>query len=378
MKSLEELRERINSIDEKMIELFQERMSVVSSVADYKRMNGMDILDENREKEVIKIHLTNLKKYSMADVDEVEIFLKDIMDISKNFQKKRIEKFCGYGGELEPVKYDSSCKVGFQGVPASFSHEALVGYFGDKVRAVGFDDFEDVFESLRNGNIDYGILPVENSSTGGISQVYDLLERYDFYIVGEKCIEVTQNLLGIYDSSIDDIEEVYSHSQAFLQSREFLKKHSRWKLIPYFNTAKSAEYVSRENNKHKASIASKEAAEFYGLHVLKENINYNNNNYTRFIIIGRNMICDKNSDKISILVALPHRVGSLYNILKFFWKNNLNMTKIDSRPIINKPWQYFFYIDFQGNVTKSETKYALQGIRTESSYFKLLGSYKED
>lgn len=376
MESLDKLRNKINKIDKEMVELFQKRMSVVSKVAEYKKRNHMKVLDENREEEVIETQLKNFKQNSMKS--EIETFLRDIMSISRNLQKKKIVESLEHDSKSEIMEYDHSCRVGFQGILASFSYEALIDYFGDKVKTIGFDNFEDVPESLEKGDIDYGILPIENSSTGGIPQVYDLLEKHDIYIVGEKCIKVNHNLLGVPGTSIEDIEEVYSHSQAFMQSSKFLKTHVNWKLIPYFNTAKSAEYIKKKNDRSKASIASRKAAEFYGLDILKENINYNSDNYTRFIIVGRNMVYDRRYDKISILVTLPHRSGSLYNIVKFFWKNNLNMTKIESRPIMNRPWQYFFYIDFSGNIMEESTKNTLEGIKRESSYFKLLGNYKED
>ncbi|MHC6180529.1 bifunctional chorismate mutase/prephenate dehydratase [Clostridium sp. JNZ X4-2] len=376
MESLDELRNKINKIDGEMIELFQQRMNIVSKVAEYKEKKHMEILDKSREEDIIKIHLDNIGHRSMAN--EIEVFLRDVMSISKSLQKKKIMGLHNKDNTSKIRTYNSSCEVGFQGIFASFSYEALTNYFGDKVKTAGFDNFKDVFQALENGNIDYGVLPIENSSTGGISEVYDLLEKHKFYIVGEKCIKVNHNLIGTAGASIEDIREVYSHSQAFMQCSSFLEKHKEWRLIPYFNTARSAEYVKKENNKIKASIASKKAAEFYGLNILEENINYNSDNYTRFIIIGRNMEYDKKCDKVSILVTLPHKSGTLYNILKFFWENNLNMTKIESRPMINKPWQYFFYIDFCGNIMENGTENAIEGIERESSYFKLLGNYRGD
>ncbi len=273
-------------------------------------------------------------------------------------------------------KRDTSYKVGFQGVRASFSHQALIEYFGDSEDTACFSRFEQVFEALENEKIRYGVLPIENSSTGGIAEVYDLLRKYGFYIVGEKCIKVDHNLLGIKGAEILDIDEIYSHEQGFLQCKEFLDSHENWRLIPYFNTAKSAELIKDENLKRKGCIASKKAAEVYGLDILKTNINYNVNNHTRFIIIEKNMKFSEDLDKISVVIALAHKSGALYSILRYFEEYNSNMIKIESRPMVDKSWEYFFYIDFHGNLLEEGTKNLLKDIEKDSLYFKFLGNYK--
>lgn len=271
-----------------------------------------------------------------------------------------------------------SNKIGFQGVEASFSHQALIEYFGAKAETSYFSTFKGVFEALKNGKIGYGIVPIENSSTGSITEVYDLLGQYGYYIVGEKCIKVNHNLLGIKGTQLSDINEVYSHPQGFLQSKEFLDMHNEWMLIPYFNTAKSALYISRENLKSKACVASKQAATLYGLDILKENINDNSNNYTRFIIIGRHVELDSQCDKITIFTTLPHKVGALCNILKHFSDQNSNMSKIESRPIEGKTWEYQFYIDFHGNILDESTQNILKGIEEDCITCKFLGNYKAE
>lgn len=275
------------------------------------------------------------------------------------------------------LENDKSYKIGFYGVEASFSHEALLEYFGNISNTLSCGEFKDVFNALDRGVIKYGVLPIENSSTGSINEVYDLLRNYGFYIVGEKCIKVNHNLLGIKGASISDIKEIYSHSQAFMQSKEFLE-NKKLKLIPYFSTARSAKYISEERCKSKGCIASKRAAELYNLDVLQEDINYNKKNYTRFIIIGKSMEIDHGSDKISIVFTLEHKVGTLYNILKHFEENNLNMTKIESRPKIDSPWQYYFYIDFYGNLCNKNAQKVVEKIKNECEYFKLLGNYNAD
>ncbi|WP_446897794.1 prephenate dehydratase [Clostridium sp. LBM24168] len=275
------------------------------------------------------------------------------------------------------LENEKSYKIGFYGVEASFSHEALLEYFGSIYNTLSCNEFKDVFNALDKGVIKYGVLPIENSSTGSINDVYDLLRNYGFYIIGEKCIKVNHNLLGVKGASISDIKEIYSHSQAFMQSKEYLE-NIKLKLIPYFSTAGSAKYISNSGCVSKGCIASKKAAELYNLDVLKEGINYNKKNYTRFIVIGRYMEIDDNSNKISIVFTLEHKVGTLYNILKHFEENNLNMTKIESRPKIDSPWQYYFYIDFYGNLNNKNAQKVVEEIKNECEYFKLLGNYSED
>ncbi len=270
---------------------------------------------------------------------------------------------------------DYSLTVGFQGVKGSFSEEALIQHFGYGVDMVNVEEFEDIFIELKNNNIDYGVLPIENSSTGGISEVYDLLNKYEFYIVGEEYVKVNHHLMAIDGSSIEDIKEVYSHSQAFSQCSEFLNGHTNWKLIPYHNTAKSAEHVKKSNKKYMAAIGSIRASKLYGLKILKYNINTNNYNSTRFVIISKHMRQDKDCNKISAVLSLEHRAGSLYNALRAFAKNDINLLKIESRPIKDRPWQYIFYIDFEGNLSNENAHTAVELVKESCLNFRLIGSY---
>ncbi|MDF2673497.1 MAG: PheA, partial [Clostridiales bacterium] len=276
MEDLKALRAQINEIDEALVDLFIKRMEVVQRVAKYKIDNSMEVLDRGREEQIINKHLSNIEDVNTKA--ELHEFLEDLLSISRKAQQKLIRK----SAMVNNIKITApSEKVGYQGVPASFSHQAAIEYFGNNTETIHFTNFKEVFEAIQNDEIKYGVLPIENSSTGGISEVCDLLGEYGCYIVGEKCIKVEHNLLGIKGADIYDIREVYSHTQGFLQCKSYFDKHTDWRLIPYYNTAKSAEYVSMQNSKGKACVASKKAAELYNLNVLKENINYSRNNYTR-------------------------------------------------------------------------------------------------
>jgi chorismate mutase/prephenate dehydratase len=330
----------------------------------------MEVLDRSREEQIINKHLNNFEDAtSKAEIHE---FLEDLLSISRKAQLKLIRNSAEENNINNEVLLE---KVGYQGVPASFSHQAVTEYFGENAETTNYTSFKEVFEAIQNKDIKYGVLPIENSSTGGISEVYDLLGEYGCYIVGEKCIKVEHNLLGIKGADISDIKEVYSHTQGFLQCKSYFDNYPDWRLIPYFNTAKSAEYVSKENIKSKACVASKKAAEMYNLNIIKENINYNSNNYTRFIIIGKEINLSKQCDKISVAITMPHKSGALYSILKHFTDKNLNMLKIESRPIADKSWEYSFYIDLHGNIMDESTSNVLGCIKKESLDYKLLGNY---
>ncbi|KOA18874.1 P-protein [Clostridium homopropionicum DSM 5847] len=387
MDALENVRKEIDSIDRQLVELFEKRMEAVLKVAQYKKENNIPILNKNREEEVISKNLQRVKNRAFEKPEEE--FLKSIMSISRKLQAREIFEYNTYSQESHGSKLgytvanEATCipkrediTAGFQGVAGAFGEEALIGHFGDKVTIKNFSEFEDVFIALKNNEIDYGVLPIENSSTGGISEVYDLIRKYGFFIVGERILKVNHNLIGLKGTKLEDIKEVYSHPQGLQQCREFLRSHPNWECIPYRNTAASAEMIKNENNKEKAAIGSKRAAEAHGLEVIETNINYNKSNYTKFIIIGKNLELEKDYDKITIILSLPHKAGALYNILSIFTENNLSMVKIESRPILDKPFEYFFYIDFEGNLEDKNVKEAIRAIRDNSYDFKLLGNYK--
>lgn len=265
--------------------------------------------------------------------------------------------------------------VAFYGVSGSFTEEALFKYFPNDVDTKSCEQFEDVFTALVNGEVDYGVLPIENSSTGGIGAVHDLLNQYDCYITGETYVKPIQNLVGIKGATIEDITEVYSHPQGFEQGKTFLSQYN-FQLIPYYSTSKSAEFVKTQNKKHIAAIASRKAAELYNLDVIAENINFNQHNTTRFIILGKSLKVNSSCDKISIVLSTAHKAGALYETLKLFADNNINMLKIESRPVQHTPWEYYFYIDFEGNIEDPVIKKAIDSMRTDCHHFKLLGNYR--
>lgn len=230
-------------------------------------------------------------------------------------------------------------------------------------------------EAIKEGMADYAVLPIENSSAGEVSDIYDLLEEYENYIVGEQIIKIHHALVGLPDAEISDIKTVYSHPQALMQCAGYLNEKHDWHQVSLSNTALAAVKVLKDGDKSQAAIASQAAAEFHGLKVLQMPINDNRFNSTRFIIATNRKMYEQYAKKVSICFELPHRKGSLYNILSHIIYNDLNMCKIESRPIPDRNWEYHFFVDFEGNLDDSSVKSAIRGIMEESVNFKILGNY---
>ena len=374
MELLEDYRVAIDKIDREITQLLEKRMNVAKAISKYKMENNMQIFHPDREKMVIEKNKGYLENKEYEEL--VESFYDNLMYLSRLVQQKEI--YPENKIYTKPYKNDrENLVVGYQGVAGSFGNEAMLKYFKNIKEAKSYEKFEEVFKAVESGEIEYGILPVENSSTGGIGTVEDLLKEYNLYIVGEECIKISQNLVGIKGATVDDIKEVYSHPQGFEQSTKFFDKHKNYNLIPYSNTAISAKLVSDLKDKSKAAIASERAAKLYDLKIIKKDVNDLKNNYTRFIVIGRNLECDETCDKVSILFSVEDTSGGLYNLIRDIKEFGLNMSKIESRPNRNNPWNYIFFVDFDGNLFDENIKQAVNVIARNSKYFKLLGCYRD-
>ena len=374
MDLLGDYRTEIDKIDKEMTKLLEKRMNISKSISKYKMEHDMQIFHPEREKIVIEKNKGYLENKEYGDL--VESYYDNLMYLSRLVQQKEI--YSENNIYTKPYKNDrENLVVGYQGVPGSFGNEAMLKYFKNIKEAKSYEKFEDVFKAVEDGEIEYGILPVENSSTGGIGTVEDLLKEYNLYIVGEECIRISQNLFGIKGATVDEIKEVYSNPQGFEQSTKFFDKHKDYNLIPYSNTAISAKLVSDLKDKSKAAIASERAAKLYDLKIIKKDVNDLKNNYTRFIVIGRDLECDETCDKVSILFSIEDTSGGLYTVIRDIKEFGLNMSKIESRPNRNNPWNYIFFVDFDGNLFDVNIKKAINTIARSSKYFKLLGCYRD-
>lgn len=382
MEDLNALRTQIDEVDYELSALLEKRMNIVEKIGKTKLKNNLSVIDPSRASLVVEKAVKRLQEQKFSS--EIAQIFTNIISVSEEMQKEMIKKANkdhDYISDMlrsaKPKKAISKeVKVVYQGVPGSFAEAALNQYFGkDTTNKHSVEEFEDVFKALKNNEADYGILPIENSQTGSIAEVYDLFRKYRCFIVGETKVLATQNLLGIKGAKLSDIKTLYSHPQGFLQSKEFLNQHKEIETVLMSNTAISARYISEQNDITKGAIASSVAAETYNLDILEKSINTDKNNTTRFIIIAATPEIEDNSSKISMSFTLPNVSGALSRILFIFAKNDLNMLKIESRPIANKKFEYFFYADICGNINDEKVKKALNEVALATSYFELLGNY---
>ncbi|MBA7478249.1 2-dehydro-3-deoxyphosphooctonate aldolase [subsurface metagenome] len=272
-------------------------------------------------------------------------------------------------------------KVAFQGEPGAFSENALLRYFPDNVRSVPLQEFRDVFDSVLAGKSHYGIIPIENTLTGSIHQNYDLLLQYpDIRIVGEKTIRIIHNLIGLPEADLKDIRRVYSHPQGLSQCARFLDKHPNWEKIPFYDTAGSIAFVAREGKRENAGIASLDAARVHKMKVLKEGIETDSRNYTRFVIIAREELAQTdrqigNANRASLVFSSANTPGSLFRVLQVLAERKINMVKLESRPIAGKPWEEMFYVDVDIPEEESVFQQALEELAKVTETLRTLGLY---
>lgn len=270
-----------------------------------------------------------------------------------------------------------SIKVGYQGVNGTFSEIAVNNYFkGKDFEGVNYTNFINIVKDVEDGIIDYALLPVENTTTGIISRTYDLFKDYDIFAIGEINVLIEENLIVIKDTKLSDIKEVYSHPEVIGQCSQFFSNNPHLKAISYQDTAKSVEYIKKENDKSKAALASYLAAKYYGLDILLKNVQDNKNNMTRFLCVSKNKEVSEDADKISTMFVIKHEPGSLFRLLEIFAKNGINLLKLESRPIQGKLFEYCFYLDFDGNINDPKIIETLKQAEKTANYYKVLGCYR--
>lgn len=313
-------------------------------------------------------------RQKIADIDRQ---ISDLYQMRVGLTEKLTE-YCPKSGEeifgFSPVDKLSfqGARVVFQGVEGAYSQQALLKYFGEGIKSYHVETWRDAMEAIAGGEADYAVLPIENSSAGGVIENFDLLTEYDNCIVGEQIIKIDHCLLGPMGGEISDVTDVYSHPQALMQCSRYLKEHG-WEKHEMKNTAVAAKSVMEEGHRNKAAIASRITADIYGLKVLDSGISDNTSNSTRFIIVMGKKIFQKKAGKISICFEIPHKSGSLYRTLSYLIHHNL--TKIESRPIQGKTWEYHFFIDIEGSLLDASVRNALEKVKAETEGLKILGNY---
>ncbi len=267
--------------------------------------------------------------------------------------------------------------VAYSGVPGSFSHKACMQFFGNEVPLRNSSSFKEVFELVDSEQAAFGVVPVENSLTGSIHENYDLLLEYELKTVGELTLRIKHNLLGQAKAQIDGLERIYSHPQVFQQCREYLGKNPGWDLISCKDTASAVQRVKEGGDPREAAIAGEEDDQFSPMAVLKEGIETNPRNFTRFVVISRNESLPGPKNKSSLIYSVSDKPGALFETLRIFAQNDINIVKLESRPIHSRPWEYLFYVDLETDIAEESRRHILSEIIEKTEFFKFLGSYNK-
>ena len=371
---LGEIRVEIDKIDSKLIELFKKRMDCAKAVGLYKKENNIPVLNQNRENEI----LDNVEAKGGEYGSHARLLFSNIMELSRALQHNIV----GSGKKLRADILNASSKmqtenvkVGYQGIKGGNGHEATLKLFPNS-EAVNYKTFSDVFDAVDKGEIAYGVLPVENSTAGSVSAVYDLILKHRFYIVKALDLPIDYCLAGLKQSEFSDIEKVWSHPQSLSQCANYIARNN-FDSTPFENTAVAAREVAKEKRLNVAAICSYKAAEEYGLKIIDNHLQDDKGNTTRFIVISKTLCIPENANKISLCFSLPHVTGSLYGLLCRFNSLGLNLTKIESRPRKGKDFEYLFYLDFSGSVQSNNVIDLISQLSEEMPEFSFLGNYCE-
>ena len=376
---LKELRTEIDAIDDELVRLFTQRMDVAARIADYKKENGLPILVPARERE----KLQDVAEKAGADMaDYTRVLYSMLFELSRSYQSKRncvltpLYRQITNAIEHTPKLFPQAPMVACQGVEGAYSQIACEKMFKNPF-IMYFKNFEAVFTAIDKGLCQYGILPIENSTAGSVKKVYDLMIQHNFSIVRTFRLKVDHNLLVNKGTKLSDIKEIYSHEQALNQCGEFLHSLEGVTVIPVANTAIAAEMVAKSGRNDVAAISSRSCCELYGLSCLAASIQDKGNNRTRFICISKNMEIYPGSDKTSIMMILPHRPGSLYRVLARLYTLGINVTKLESRPIPDREFEFMFYFDLDTSIYSDEFVQLMCELDELCEEFKYLGSYTE-
>ena len=376
MQDLLSLRNEIDEIDDALIPLLLKRMDVAKRVAEYKIAHDMPVLNAEREQQI----LDDVAAKCGEQGDAIKTIFSATMDASRALQHKIIgggaalrEMVCSARKE-EHLTSDGQ-PIACQGVEGAYSGIAGETLFPD-TQIHFHKQFEDVFEAVNKGEARFGIIPVENSTAGSVHESYDLIMKYRFFVVGACDLRIEHCLCAKEGTKFERIEEVYSHPQALSQCNIFLKSFD-FTGVTYTNTAAAAKYVAESKKHNIGAICSVSAAKKYGLKILRRGVQNITNNTTRFIVISKELVLDNSADKISLIFSAPHTTGSLYRVLGRFSMSGLNLTKLESRPMANGKFDYFFYVDVMGNVLDASTLDLLCALSDELPEFTFLGNYHE-
>jgi len=376
---LQDLRGKIDEIDDELVTLFTKRMEISAQIAEYKKANNLPILMPARE----RAKLQDVAKKAGPDMaNYTRVLYSMLFELSRSYQGKHTNNATAlYDNimksiEQTPKLFPQAPMVACQGVEGAFAQIACEKIFKAPF-IMYFKNFEGVFTAIEQGLCQYGILPIENSTAGSVKKVYDLMINHNFSIVRTFRLKVDHNLLANAGTKLEDIKEIYSHEQALSQCSEFIKNHPNIKITSVENTAVAAEMVSSSGRKDVAAICSRACTELYGLVCLSSSIQDEGNNHTRFICISKNLEIYPGSDKTSIMMILPHKPGSLYKVLARMYVLGINVIKLESRPLPDRDFEFMFYFDLETSIYSEEFVQLMCELDDLCEEFKYLGSYSE-
>ena len=377
--SLDEIRKQIDEIDTELAGLFKKRMECAKKVAEVKKSENKVILNKSREREIVS-RMAGLVGEDLES--RVKVLYSTLFDLSRSYQlqlmqgENELSKKIKEAIEKTPKMFPKKAVVACQGIEGAYSQIVCDKLFS-MPSIMYFNNFEGVFSAVEKGLCDYGILPIENSSYGSVNKVYDLMKKYKFYIAKSIKYRVNHSLLANPGCKEKDIKEIFSHEQAIGQSSEFLKKFPNAKITICENTAVAAKRVKDSERNDVAALSSKDCAELYGLSVLAENVQDNDNNYTRFICISKDLEIYPGADKVSLMLTASHKPGALYELIAKFSALGVNLTKLESRPIPGTDFEFMFYFDMVASVYDEQVISLLSSLSGETEQFTYLGSYSE-
>ncbi|MBR0467251.1 MAG: prephenate dehydratase [Clostridia bacterium] len=376
---IEDLRKDIDSSDKKIAEAFEKRMETAKKIAEYKKENGLPVLDLKRER-------AKLNEIASLTKDELKDYIRELyclmFDLSKSYQNKTLKETSELSLKIQKAVEDTeklfpeTAMVACQGVEGANSETACDRIFKN-ANIMFFNSFEAVFTAVEKGLCKYGVIPVENSTAGSVNSVYDLMMSHNFYVVKSIRLKIDHNLLVKPGVKLSEIKEIYSHEQAINQCSRFLQTLQGVKVIACENTAAAAKMVSESDRRDVAAIASIDCTKYYGLTAIEKNIQNSDNNYTRFICISKQLEIYPGAEKTSLMMTLPHKPGALYNVLSRFYTLGINLLKLESRPIPGRDFEFMFYFDLDIPVYSEKFIELINDLPDICDSFTYLGTYSE-
>lgn len=377
--NLETIRDQLDQIDDQLTDLFAQRMRLVTDVAAYKKEKGLPILDTERERKIVN-------RVSLRAGEDMEHYTKllyqTLFNVSRAYQAEQLRSPSPLTDQLEAAaqkiqeKMPNRVMVACQGTEGAYSQKICDQMF-EFADILYMNTFNDVFNAVEKGMCPFGVLPIENSTAGSVTQVYDLMEKHHFHIVRAARQRIDHRLLALPGTKIEDIKTIVSHEQALRQCAAFLAAHPGIQAVSMENTAVAAAFVAKEGKKDVAAIASRECEQLYGLETLSDAVADEENNFTRFICIAKDLQVYKGANKISLMLSTAHRPGALYRLMTHIAVMGMNLTKLESRPIPGKDFEFRFFFDIEASIQDPAARALIAQLKNEADQFVFLGNYEE-